>query len=48
MERGLGEAALDRQGKFSPGDKEGQCFIWVRSKGKSQETVYGVGEEGAG
>lgn len=48
MEQGLGEAALDRGGEFSPEDKEGQCFFWVRNKGESQETTYGVGEEGAG
>lgn len=48
MEQGLEEAALDREGEFSPGDKEGQCFFWVRNKGESQETTYGVGEEGAG
>lgn len=38
-----------RRREFSLGDKEGQCFLWVRSKEGNQETkLYAVGEEGVG
>lgn len=40
---------LDLGGEFSVGDKEGQSFLWVRSKGENQGTKpQEEGEEGAG
>lgn len=46
---GQGGVQGPRWREFSLGDKEGQCFLWLRSKDENQETkLYVVGEEGAG
>lgn len=47
--RGQGGVQGPRWREFSLGDKEGQCFLWLRNKDENQETkLYVVGEEGAG
>lgn len=43
------EKIQDTGEEFSLRDKEGQRFLWVRSKGENQETKpHEEGEEGAG
>ena len=46
---GQGGVQGPRWREFSLGDKEGQCFLWLRNKDENQETkLYVVGEVGAG